>query len=104
MVLTLCPSGGLTKYYLPCERKFRVLQYMVCPERALVVGTGFLNILLMFYYDDVKERRVIKYTYISLLYNNCLKSNPASNLIWWDGRSCMVRWTAQIIISYFIYY
>jgi len=28
---------------------------MVCPERALVVGTGYLNFLLMLYYNDVNE-------------------------------------------------
>jgi hypothetical protein len=55
MVFTLRPSGGLTKYYVPSERKFPVLQYMVCPERAFVVGTAYLNFLLMFYYNDVNE-------------------------------------------------
>jgi hypothetical protein len=35
MVLTLCPSGSLTKDYLPSERKFPALHYLVCPERAL---------------------------------------------------------------------
>jgi hypothetical protein len=64
MFLTLCPSGSLTKGYLPWERKFPALHYLVCPERALAVGTGFLNCLLMFYYDDVNEWRGIKYTYI----------------------------------------
>jgi hypothetical protein len=55
MVFTLRTSGSLTNYYVPGERKFPVLQYMVCPGRALVVGTGFLNFLLMFYYNDVNE-------------------------------------------------
>ena len=34
---------------------------------------GFLNFALMFYYDICNEWRGIKYTYISILYNNCLK-------------------------------
>jgi hypothetical protein len=29
--------------------------YLVCPEHALFVGTGFLIFSLMFYYDDVDE-------------------------------------------------
>jgi hypothetical protein len=34
-------------------------------KRALAVDTGFLNIVLMFYYDDVNEWRGIQCTYIS---------------------------------------
>jgi hypothetical protein len=34
---------------------------------------GFLNFRLLFYYDDVNEWRGIQYTYIDLLYTNCLK-------------------------------
>ena len=53
------------------ERKFPALQYLVCPERALFVGTGFLIFSLMFDYDDVDEWRGIQYTYTSVLHNNC---------------------------------
>ena len=53
------------------ERKFPALLYLVCPERALFVGTGFLVFSLMFVYDDVDEWRWIQYTYTSLLHNNC---------------------------------
>jgi hypothetical protein len=53
------------------QRKFPALQYLVCPKRALFVGTRFLILSLMFYYDNVDEWRGIQYTYISLLYYNC---------------------------------
>ena len=65
MVLTLYPRGGLTKGYLPRERRFPELQFLVFPERALAVGTGFLNFLLLFFimtFPDIKDSvKLVKY-------------------------------------------
>jgi hypothetical protein len=55
MVFTLYPRGGLTTGYLPREHRFPELQSLVFPERALAVGTGFLNFLVLLYYDIVNE-------------------------------------------------
>jgi len=92
MALTLYSRGGLTKGYLQRERRFPELQSLVFPERALAVGTGFLNFLLLFYYDIVNETREMKYIYISIL-------NKNSGVL-----SYMVGWSAKLILSYFIYY
>jgi hypothetical protein len=67
---------------------------MVCPERALVVGTGYLNFFLMLYYNDVNERRGIRYTYISLLHNNFFFNKTRRAIVhgimigrtWWAER------------------
>jgi hypothetical protein len=66
----------------------------------------FFNFRLLFYYDDVNERRGITYTYIGLLYTNCLKiitlgtwvltaNNFSSDRRWctvWEPYSLWICW------------